>query len=302
MTIHQPHDKLFKYSLSKKTVAISFLKSRLSPEVYKLINIDTLRLTDKSFILPEFREIHSDIIYQCQINRKESYIFFILEHESTANAQLMAFRQLQYTVSAIDHYIRQGYKKLPIVLPICVYHGVESPYPHSRDCYDDFEDPELARQIVFKPFTLIDLTVLSDEELATGPAYLMEMLLKHSRAKNFLSILKQRLTFIHDLLNPLEKEYRQFVLKYMINETRDEAPNAVGQLVQTLSTVFPKEKNMIMTFAQQLRQEGLQQGLQQGRREEDLVIAKRLLSMDVKHDLIKKATGLSDQELFALEE
>ncbi|WP_143549587.1 Rpn family recombination-promoting nuclease/putative transposase, partial [Rickettsiella grylli] len=159
MTIHQAHDKLFKYSLSKKTIAISFLKSRLSSEIYKLINIETLQLTDKSFVLPEFREIHSDIVYQCQINEKKGYIFFILEHESTAHVELMAFRQLQYTISAMDQYCRQGNKKLPIVLPICVYHGIKSPYPHSQDVYDNFENSQIARQIVFKPFTLIDLTV-----------------------------------------------------------------------------------------------------------------------------------------------
>lgn len=302
ITIYQSHDKLFKYSLSKKTVAISFLKSRLSSEIYKLININTLQLTDKSFVLPEFREIHSDIVYQCQINGKEGYIFFILEHESTANAELMAFRQLQYTVSAMDQYIRQGHKKLPIVLPICVYHGVESPYPHSQDVYDNFEDPQLARQIVFKPFTLIDLTVLSDEELAEdGPAYLMEMLLKHSRAKNFLSILNQRIEFIQGILNPLGKEYRRFVVKYMINETQDESPNALGQLVKTLSVAFPEEKNTIMTFAQQLRQEGLQQGLQQGRREEDLIIAKKMLARGYEHNAIKDLLELSDQDLLCLE-
>lgn len=138
---------------------------------------------------------------------------------------------------------RQGNRKLPIVLPICVYHGIKSPYPHSQDVYDNFENSQLARQIVFKPFTLIDLTILSDEELAKdGSAYLIEMLLKHNRAKNFLTILNQRIEFIQHLLNLLGKEYRRFVIKYMINETQDESPNAVGQLVQTLSTTFPEEK------------------------------------------------------------
>ncbi|WP_010597595.1 hypothetical protein [Rickettsiella massiliensis] len=57
-----------------------------------------------------------------------------------------------------------------------------------------------------------------------------------------------------------------------------------------------------MTFAQQLKQEGLQQGLQQGKREEDFVIAKRMLNMGIDHEIIKKATQLSDQDLLSLED
>lgn len=57
-----------------------------------------------------------------------------------------------------------------------------------------------------------------------------------------------------------------------------------------------------MTFAQQLEQKGLKKGLEQGRREEDLVIAKRMLNMGIDHEIIKKATCLSDQDLLSLED
>jgi recombination-promoting nuclease RpnB len=53
-----------------------------------------------------------------------------------------------------------------------------------------------------------------------------------------------------------------------------------------------------MTLAQQLEQKGLQQG----RREEDFVIAKRMLDMGADRDFIKKATQLSDQDLLSLED
>ncbi len=111
--IFQPFDKLFKVSLSEKKVAISYLKAHVPAEIYKRINIDTLALTDKSFILPKFREVHSDIVYRCQFDNQDGYIFFILEAESTPNEELMAFRQLQYSIAAMDQHIRQGHKKLP---------------------------------------------------------------------------------------------------------------------------------------------------------------------------------------------
>jgi recombination-promoting nuclease RpnB len=53
-----------------------------------------------------------------------------------------------------------------------------------------------------------------------------------------------------------------------------------------------------MTLAQQLEQKGLQQG----RREEDFVIAKRMLARGSDREFIKDVTGLSDQDLLSLED
>lgn len=303
--IHKPFDKLFKVSLTEKKVAIDYLQSHVPAEIYKHINIDTLELTDKSFILPKFREIHSDVVYRCQFDAKEGYIFFLLEAESTANEELMAFRLLQYSIATMDQHIRQGHKKLPIVLPICLYHGEQSPYPHPRDVYDSFDNPDLARQVIFKPFTLLDLTVLSDDELAKGPAFLMEMLLKHVRAKNFLTIFKQRRKIIKGILKQLSRESRRFMVKFVISETQDETePDAVDQLVQIFTADLPEDREIIMTFAQQLEQKGLEQGLEQGREEGHqaiLLVAKRLLTeQGMSPKAVQKLTGLPENEVMDL--
>ena len=71
-TIHHPHDKFFKRNLKEKKIAIDFLKAYLPQEIYKIIDINTLQLTEKSFIVPELKEIHSDIIYKCEINGEYS--------------------------------------------------------------------------------------------------------------------------------------------------------------------------------------------------------------------------------------
>ena len=57
-----------------------------------------------------------------------------------------------------------------------------------------------------------------------------------------------------------------------------------------------------MTFAQQLEQKGLQKGLKQGRREEDLVITKRMLARGTDRGYIKDVIGLSEQDLLSLED
>ena len=121
-TLHQPHDKYFKRNLKEVKVAIDFLKTYLQADIYNKIDISTLQLSEKSFIVPQLREIHSDVIYKCIINNSPGYLYFLLEHQSTDDP-LMAFRFLHTTVSLSYEHLKQGHKRLPIILPFCVYHG-----------------------------------------------------------------------------------------------------------------------------------------------------------------------------------
>lgn len=55
------------------------------------------------------------------------------------------------------------------------------------------------------------------------------------------------------------------MVKYVLNETQDEnEPDAVEQLVQILTTDLPEDKEIIMTFAQQLEQKGRYEGFEKG--------------------------------------
>ncbi|BBB15167.1 transposase [Candidatus Rickettsiella viridis] len=305
VAIYHPHDKFFKRNLKEKKVAIDFLKVYLPQAIYNAINLDTLQLTEKSFIVPELREIHSDIIYKCEIKQKSGYLFFLIEHESTANDKLMAFRLLHYSVSLSAEHLRQGNKKLPIILPLCIYHGEVSPYPHSIDLYDNFEDPEFARQVAFKPFKLIDLTVLSDEEISQhGLVSLMEMLFKHHRAKNFLSIMRELLktNLVQNIVKQLDISYLSDMLNYVLITTRDDTEAKADKLlINELIAAFPQRKEVIMTFAEQIEQRGLQKGMQKGMQKGRYGVAKNLLATGMPIELIRQVTELPDLDLTELE-
>jgi predicted transposase/invertase (TIGR01784 family) len=141
---------------------------------------------------------------------------------------------------------------------------------NSLSIYDCYPDPEFAKKTAFKPFRLIDLTVLSDEEISQhGLAALMEMLFKHQRDKDFLSIMRKMLQsrLVQNVIKELNISYLNDMLNYIVTTTQDETePKAAQHLIQDLIRAFPDEtaRKSIMTFAQQLKQEGLQQGLQQG--------------------------------------
>ncbi len=299
--IHHIHDKFFKRSLKEKRIAVDFLQAHLPLALYQRLNTETLTLTDKSLVLPQLRELHCDIVYECQIDQQDSYVLFLIEHQSSA-AELMAFRKLQYTVALMDEHLRAGHTQLPLILPICLYHGSQSPYPHSTDVYDEFNNPTLARELVFKPFHLIDLTTLSEETIEKhGLAALMEMLLKHYRTKDFSHKIKQiaHSGLLAHIISEIGLTYFEEALTYIYSSADERSPS-VTAVTQILIEALPNEREVIMTFAEQLKQEGRREGRQEGEHQKALSIAEKMLDAGAELAFIKQVTELSDKEISAL--
>ena len=214
-------------------------------------------------------------------------------------------------------HLEQGHKQLPLIINLCLYAGQASPYPHSTDIYDCFEAPLLARREMFKPLQLIDLTVLSEEELTHhGEADLVEILLKHGVERAFLSWIKANRDLVARLLNRI---YGESGVVYIL---ATDGKNNAQELIKAIIGAAPDKSNIIMTAAQQLRQEGIQQGMEQGIQQgmeqgiqqgmeqgiqqgmeqgiqqEKLEIAKNMLfQLHLGMDIVQKATSLSREEL-----
>lgn len=201
----------------------------------------------------------------------------------------------------MEDHLKAGHDRLPLVLPICVYHGKHSPFPHSTDIYDDFEDAELARELVFKPFRLIDLTVLDEATIKQhGAVALMECLLKHAWIKDFLSIFRQLIEngILKQALNQTTESYLLSVLNYALNQGEEDQP--VDAFIQLLSKELPERSEAIMTFAEQLEQRGRQQGMQQGRQEEARAIVQNMKAIGMDMTFIQKVTKLGPEDIEAL--
>lgn len=177
-------------------IASDILKHALPPELFHKIDLSSLRLTDKSFISKSLRRIESDLIFKALVDGYDGYICLIMEHQSTADS-LLAFRKLEYSVALMRQHLKQKHDKLPVIINICLYHGEKSPYPHSTDLFDCFSEPELAKSWMFKPFHLIDLTVIPDHHITEqGKAALLEYLFKHCRDAEFSRNIKEMIALL----------------------------------------------------------------------------------------------------------
>ena len=280
------HDSFFRASMQHIEVARDFLQAHIPHHIAKRLDFNSLKIEPNSYIDKDHREVISDILYSVSIDDRQGYIYTLVEHQATAQT-LMPYRLMKYIFGIFDHHLKtqKGKQKtLPIVLPLIVYNGKESPYPHSVNFYDYFAQPALAQKLMFNgPFKLVDLTTEPDERLRRHKqAAVMEILEKHIRTRDILPTLE----FLakSGLLEKLQQlgagEYLAFTLNYVL--AKGEASN-VNKVIELLADTLPNED--IMTIAEKLEKRGAEQAR--------LDMAKSLLTSGVSPEKIAQASGLS---------
>ena len=287
--ISNPHDGIFKKFFSDLTIAKDFLRIHIPAVFQEQMDFSTLRLAPGSYVDKTLKQYCSDILYGLKSQQgKDCYIYCLVEHQSRP-VRLMPFRLLRYSLAVMQQHIGKRCNKLPLVVPLLFYQGKRSPYPYSMCFTDCFENVELAKKLYSRPFPLVDLTVIPDEEILTHKSVaLLEIVHKHIRARDLLEVAK---LFSQALLasQPDRELFKSLV--YYISEVGEVSDQRKFLEDITQATQFYRED--AMTIAQQLRQEGLQQGMQQ----EKYQIARNLLLCGIDRDVIKQSTGLSDEEL-----
>jgi predicted transposase/invertase (TIGR01784 family) len=189
--------------------------------------------------------------------------------------------------------LQQGSQTLPIVVPLLFYRGKKSPYPFTTDIIDCFENKKLAQETFLKPYPLIDITIIPDEELRQHDGLaILELVQKNIHRRDALE-------FVKDIALQVAKQFlshEQFssLLYYVSQE--GESKN-FDQFYLSLAEALPNYRADIMTLAQQLEQKGLQRGHEKARHE----MAKNLLAEGFSLDLVKKVTRLSDLNLSKLD-
>jgi predicted transposase YdaD len=310
--VHMPHDSFAKGALSNIEVAKDLLKPNLPPDMVQRIEWDTFQLTNKSFVDDKLAQTHSDLVYKCRLKDQDEdvYIFTLIEHKYTPE-KLLAFWMLKYGVSLMQQHLDEGHTRLPIITNVCLYAGPTSPYPYSTDIYDCFEKPDLAREKMFKGFRLIDVTILSQEQLAAyGKADLVSILLKQAARRDFLTWLAwicENPGLVKILL------YRPYGEKGVMYMLATEGEDSEG-LMKAIKKIDTTKIDIIMSAAEKLKREWLEEGMEIGKekwmeegREEGIekgiftkaiAVAKNmLLKLKLDVDTVQQATELPRAEL-----
>ena len=290
-----PHDAVFKQFMSHPETARDFLEIHLPGHLLALCDLTTLHLESGTFIEENLQARHSDVLWSLQTRHGVGYVYALLEHQSTPDKQ-MTLRLMRYALAAMQRHLDAGNDKLPLVIPVLFYHGAVTPYPYSMCWLEAFEDPALAQKLYTGDFPLVDVTVIPDDRILTHRRVaILEFLQKHIRARDLM-------TFHEHLASLLVQGYTtgqqlRTVIHYILQagNTADH-----GALIRLLAKKAPQHKEILMTIAEKLREEGHGEGLLKGRMEATMRIAQAMLNSGLERAQIMQLTGLSEEALDAL--
>ena len=263
-TLKNPHDHYFRGMMSDPKIIREFFEQNLPAHIRAVINYDTIYPQKDSFVDDHLRLQIADILYSAEFSGKAGYLYLLLEHQSTP-CELMAFRTLKYMIAIMDSHLKKtGTNRLPVIYPIIIYNGWKD-YKYSTDIFDLFgDDKELAKDILWKPYQLVDLSKIPDEKLKASIRYgIVAYTMKHIHNKNFLPILKSIINELKPIEEHDDMDYIYKTLSYIIEASEINKQDFINVVKTGLSISGEK----VMTLAEQFRQEGMQEGVQLGKQE-----------------------------------
>ncbi|POT27704.1 ISNCY family transposase [Citrobacter freundii] len=286
MTTSTPHDAVFKQFLYQPDTARDFLDIYLPSTLRELCDLQTLKLESGSFIEDSLRASYSDVLWSLKTNEGDGYIYVVIEHQSSPDAH-MAFRLMRYAMAAMQRHLDAGHKTLPLVIPMLFYHGALSPYPFSLCWLDEFDDPALARQLYSATFPLVDITVITDDEIMQHRRIaLLELMQKHIRKRDLMGLVERLVSLL--TTGYANDSQLKTLFNYMMQFGN--TPH-VDKFIREVAQRVPQQKESLMTIAEVLQQEAKQK--------EALRIAQMMLANGISHEIILKITGLSVKDLLA---
>ena len=267
--ITSSHDKLFKVAYSNKLNAVSFLENSLPEKILKITDLDSLELCKDSFIEKNLKEFYSDMLYKVNFKTQSGFIYCLFEHKSYPDS-LIHIQLLEYMLKIWKLELKQKKnKKLPVVIPLVLYHGkqkwkVKENLSSILDCSVD----QLAEYIPDFKYILYDLAKYSDDQIKGTKINQITLLsFKYVFGENFIDKLPDIFVLFKDLLDKkTDLQFFETLILYILSNVEN---ITTEQLVSKVKVTLPEEKgDIVMTLAEQLRNEGrekwLGQGLEQG--------------------------------------
>ena len=281
-TMSGPHDSLFKETFSKPENAAVELRAVLPAELLTRLDLSTLRKEPGSFVAPELAQTHTDLLFTVELLGRPAYVYVLFEHQSTVDA-LMPLRLLEYQVRIwLEHVrARQAAKEsavpLPLIIPLVLHHS-ESGWTAATSFGGLFDEDllavaEIARLVPDFEFVLDDLSRASNEELlgraklqAEQVVTLVLWALRDARTTSrFMDTILGFSSFLEDLSTTTSGQDALRTVMYYLSELKGQLGLLEFRRIIEASSATQKAKEIVMSLAEQLIQEGEQQGLAKGR-------------------------------------
>ncbi|AUG57302.1 Rpn family recombination-promoting nuclease/putative transposase [Acetivibrio saccincola] len=334
--INKEHDLGYKHLLTHKKTFIQLLRSFVKEDWVKEIDESQVMLINKSYVLQDFKEKESDIVYRLKIKDRNVIFYCLLELQSSVDYQ-MPLRLLFYMIEIwrdilknTEHHEaeRKGFK-LPCIVPIVLYNGVNN-WTVCRSFREMLDGSEIfSNHVLDFNYILFDVNRYEEEELLGLANLISGVFLLDQKIDS--EQLKDRLVKMIEILGDLSEEefglfkgWLKWILKPRISEELrfkiddileksrpTEVENMVYNLANTIDEMTQKamEKGIeegiqkgIQKGIEEGIQKGIEEGLQKGIKEGVLKVAKSALEKGAGIDFVASITELDIEIVKKLKE
>lgn len=270
--MRRKHDELFKYTFSNPERAANALRRILPAAIAAAADWSTLTLLPGSFIDKKLRGRHTDLLYKVQIRGRTVCLHIIFEHQSQPDP-LMPMRVVEYTICVWRGLLEEKpeLKQLPPVIPVVLYNGERewsTPQWLSEMYALDGETlAELKPWLPEATFALQDLARTDDELLEASFDAAVALILgglKHGwGADDFVDWLTRSVDLARRVMRAQGgMEVLAALFRYAFS-----ADVTLERLEPVAHAVGEEAKEVLMTAADRLIEQGVEIGLEKGRAE-----------------------------------
>ncbi len=288
--INNANDAGFRAYFSEKEVAMSFFKLKLPPEINKYLDYRTLKICKDTFIDEQLKDRRSDMLYEIKYKKSTMLLYLLFEHKSYRDPWV-ALQILKYMLRIWELYLSQhkGAKKLPVVLPLMIYHG-ESKWNIDTNFNALFDAPaELDNFIPNFNYQPFDISHMPDQEMGAALLRIILMTFKYINSPELLQRLKDIFALFDELENKTKRtEYLEILLRYL-GSCGDHI--SFDDIEEALSPSIKDGGTIMATIAQQFIQKGRLQGKQEGREEKENDLVKNSLKLGLPLETIAQITN-----------
>lgn len=309
--LHHPYDKAYKSLLSSRSLFAELLQNFVPSEWARQIAGEDLLRVDKSYILSDYKEKESDLVYRACIRGQEFYFYLLLEFQSRVDFE-MPHRLLTYmteiwrdvSLNAPPAEVRRKSYRLPAIVPIVLYNG-SSAWTAARSFREMLGgEQHFGEELLNFRYVLLDVKRLDERKLQEmdnlmGLIFLVE---QHPGAESFTAQLKKSSRMLQTLspelfrlfkswfklINPKETEQ----IGHILDEFND--PKGVDSMISNLTKALRDEYY-------EMRRKGLEEGKTQGKAEGERAarqeIARNLLAEGMSAEQTMRLSGLTREEI-----
>ena len=214
---NDPHDVRLKELFGNKEAFISLLKDCVKAEWIDDLDEDSLKLSNHSFILQDFKKKEADVVYEATIkNGREKVIFYVLLELQKKVDYRMNYRLLLYIAEILRHYYNQADVKerkrkdfkFPVVFPIVFFNGSQK-WTVPLNLKDMFAGHKrFGDYIINFDYALVDVKGYDDESVRDFRSKLLKVMMLFEKSKRFTEVLETVKKYKNDVVNLNYEEKR----------------------------------------------------------------------------------------------